>query len=109
MEEKLINNLIHGFPFSFPFWRAPLDHGTTLEEAFRSGKMCSVPGCDKLTEDQMEKCIKNVKYLFAIYASGKKNHPRWTEAKHAVRAFPNSYKNIMGIPNSAKNWMPKLV
>lgn len=109
MEEKIVNNLIYGFPFSFPFWRAPMDQKMTLEEAFESGCMNQLAGFEGLNEDQMEGLLKNVKHLFAIYASGEQAHPRWNEAKNAVRAFPNSYRTTMGISAPMKSWMPKLL
>ncbi|CAI8397327.1 MAG: hypothetical protein ACPG4S_05590 [Schleiferiaceae bacterium] len=109
MEEKIINNLIYGFPFSFPFWKGPIDQQMTLNEAFLSGRMKELAGFEQLSEDQMERLIKNAKYLFAIYAAGDNAHPKWSEAKNAVRAFPNSYQEIMGITAPVKSWMPKLV
>jgi hypothetical protein len=33
MEEKIFNNLLHGYPFYFPFWREPLDEQCTFTEA----------------------------------------------------------------------------
>ncbi len=109
MEEKIINNLIYGFPFSFPFWRGAMDQQMTLTTAFETGRMSELPGFEQLNEDQMERVIKNTKYLFAIYASGDTTHPKWSEAKHAVRAFPNSYQEIMGVTAPMKSWIPKLV
>jgi len=33
VEDKIISNLLQGFPFSFPFWRGPMDQVSTLEDA----------------------------------------------------------------------------
>lgn len=109
MEDKIVNNLMFGYPFFFPFWKGPLDAENTLQESFDSGTMNTLPGFESLNEDQMEQVVRNAKYLFAIYAAGDKNHPKWNEAKSAVRAFPNSYKSAMGITAPVKNWMPKLI
>jgi len=109
MEEKIVNNLIYGYPFSFPFWRGAMDQQMTLSEAFEKGRMSELPGFEHLNEDQMECALKNVKYLFAIYAAGDSAHPKWTEAKNAVRAFPNSYQQMMGISAPLKSWIPKLI
>ncbi len=109
MEDKLINNLLRGFPFSFPFWRGPMDQVLTLEDAVALENWTHIKGCQDLTKEQMQQLLDNVNVLFAIYASGKKKHPRWTEAKHAVRAFPFSYQVTMGITSPMKNWIPKLV
>ena len=109
MEDKLINNLLRGFPFSFPFWRGPMDQLVTLEDAVAHENWTLIKGCQDLSKEQMQQLLANVNVLFAIYSSGKKNHPRWIEAKHAVRAFPYSYKVTMGITSPIKNWIPKLV
>ena len=109
MEDKLINNLLRGFPFSFPFWRGPIDQLVTLEDAVAGENWILIKGCQDLTKEQMQQLLANVNELFAIHASDNKNHPRWTEAKHAVHAFPYSYKVTMGISSPVKNWIPKLV
>jgi hypothetical protein len=109
VEDKIISNLLQGFPFSFPFWRGPMDQVLTLENAVAHEDWTHIKGCQDLTKEQMQQLLDNVNVLFAIYASGKKKHPRWTEAKHAVRAFPYSYKVTMGITSPMKNWIPKLV
>jgi hypothetical protein len=109
MEEKLINNIIRGYPFSFPFWKGPMDQNITLEEAKAMNAWKGIRGCAALKVEEFTALTQNVRKLFAIYASGKKNHPRWSEAKHAVRAFPHSYMRTMGITAPMKSWMPKLI
>ena len=109
MEDKIVNNLIYGYPFFFPIWKSPIDQQQMLQSSFDEGTMSTLPGFNTLNEDQMEQAIRNAKYLFAVYASGDKTHPRWNEAKNVVRAFPNSYKEAMGIKTSIKTWLPKLV
>ena len=109
MEDKLINNLLLGFPFSFPFWRGPMDQLVTLEDAVAHENWTLIKGCQDLSKEKMHQLLANVNVLFAIYSSGKTNHPRWTEAKHAVRAFPYSYKVTMSITSPMKNWIPELV
>ena len=109
MEDKLIKNLLQGFPFSFPFLLSPMDQSMPLEDAVAKNNWAHISGCKNLTKEQMQQLLVNVHELFAIYATGKNTHPRWTEAKHAVRAFPYSYKATMGITSPMKNWIPKLV
>ncbi|MEY2963569.1 MAG: hypothetical protein RL754_830 [Bacteroidota bacterium] len=109
MEDKIINNVLFGYPFSFPFWRAPLDQSITLDQAVAENKLGTLPGFGSLSLSQQEKAVKNLRRLFAIYASGDRSYEQWTEAKHAVRAFPNSYKEIMGIKGNTTSWLPKLI
>lgn len=109
MEDKIVNNLIYGYPFFFPIWKAPIDQQKTLQASFEDGTMSSLPGFHRLNEDQMEQAVRNAKYLFAVYTAGDKSHPKWNEAKNVVRAFPNSYKEATGIKASVKSWLPKLV
>jgi len=109
MEDKIVNNLIYGYPFFFPIWKSPLDQKRTLQISFEQGTLSELPGFGALSEDQMEQALRNAKFLFAVYASGDKTHPRWNEAKNVVRAFPNSYKEALGIKGTLKSWLPKLV
>lgn len=109
MEDKVVNNLIYGYPFFFPIWKAPIDQAQSLQNAFEEGTLSSLPGFQQLNEDQMEQAMRNAKYLFAVYASSDKSHPRWNEAKNVVRAFPHSYKQAMGLKTSVRTWLPKLV
>lgn len=109
MEEKIINNVLYGFPFTFPFWRAPLDAALTLDEATAENKLDEIPGMDGFTAEQQKTIVKNLRVLFAVYASGDKTYPQWSAAKQAVRAFPNSYKQIMGIRSKSTSWLPKLI
>jgi hypothetical protein len=109
MEDKIVNNLIYGHPFFFPIWKAPIDENKTLQASFEDGTMSSLPGFQRLNEDQMEQAVRNAKYLFAVYTAGDKSHPKWNESKNVVRAFPNSYREATGIKTSLKSWLPKLV
>ena len=53
MEDKIVNNLIYGHPFFFPIWKAPIDENKTLQASFEDGTMSSLPGFQRLNEDQM--------------------------------------------------------
>ena len=39
MEDKIVNNLIYGYPFFFPIWKAPIDQQKTLQASFEDGTM----------------------------------------------------------------------
>jgi hypothetical protein len=86
-----------------------MDQNITLEEAKEMNAWKGIRGCSTLREEEFNMLSGNIRKLFAIYASGKKNHPRWSESKHAVRAFPHSYMRAMGITAPMKSWMPKLI
>ena len=109
MEEKIFNNLLHGYPFYFPFWREPLDAQCTLEAALTAKKFKTIPGFQHCTDEQAEVIYKRVKHLFAVYTSGDRAHIQWNESKQAVRAFPNSYREVMGITSPQRSWLPKLI
>lgn len=109
MEDKIVNNLIYGYPFFFPIWKSPMDQGKTLQESFDDGSLSNVAGFEGLTNEQMAKALENAKKHFFIYASGDKKHPKWNESKNVVRAFPYSYQEAMGITTSIKTWLPRLV
>ena len=109
MEDKIVNNLIYGYPFFFPIWKSPLDQSKTLQASFEDDSLATMPGFETFTKEQMLKALENAKSHFAIYASGDKQHPKWNESKNVVRAFPHSYQEAMGIKTSIKNWLPRLV
>ena len=109
MEEKIFNNLLHGYPFYFPFWRAPLDEQRTFLEAVASKNFQEIPGFQHCTPEQAEVIYKRVKHFFAVYASGDSSHLQWNESKQVVRAFPHSYKEVMGITTPLRSWLPKLI
>ena len=109
MEEKIFNNLLHGYPFYFPFWRAPLDEQCTLEEAIVSKNFQKIPGLQHCTSEQAEAIYKRVKHLFAVYASSDRTHIQWNESKQVVRAFPHSYQEVTGITTPQRRWLPKLI
>jgi len=109
MEEKIFNNLLHGFPFYFPFWRAPLDEKCTLTKALATNEFQKIPGFQQCTAAQSEQIYTRVKHLFAVYASGDRSHLQWNESKQVVRAFPNSYKEVMSITTPIRSWLPKLI
>ena len=58
MEDKIVNNLIYGYPFFFPIWKAPIDQQKTLQASFEDGTMSSLPGFHRLNEDQMEQAVR---------------------------------------------------
>ena len=109
MEEKIFNNLLHGYPFYFPFWREPLDEQCTFTEALAAKNLQKLPGFQYCTEEQGEVIYKRVKHLFTVYAAGDRSHVQWDESKQVVRAFPNTYREIMGLTKPQRSWLPKLI
>lgn len=109
MEEKIFNNLLHGYPFYFPFWRAPLDEQRTLEEAIASKNFQKIPGFQHCTSEQAEVIFKSIRHFFAVYASGDRSHVQWNESKQVVRAFPHTYAKVMGLTAPQRSWLPKLI
>lgn len=109
MEEKIINNLLFGYPFTFPFWKKALDETITLQQACDANNFEALSGFSNLNKMECQRVVENTKRLFAVYASGDQTHKNWDVAKHAVRAFPNSYREAMGLKESDKSWMPRLI
>ena len=107
MEERITNNLLHGYSFYYPWWRAPIDRNMTVEEARSADCLSDLPGFKNLTPEQHDKIIRKLRILFAIYAIGDRSHPEYRTARHAVRAFHRTYAEMMNIGVSWRRFSPR--
>lgn len=108
MEERITNNLLHGYSFYYPWWLAPIDRTMSVEEARNSGRLSDLPGFKSLTSEQHDKIIRKLRILFAIYAIGDRAHPEYRTARHAVRAFHRTYAEMMNLGVSWRRFLPTI-